>query len=112
MAFANMLQHTVTIYGPPTQSTDSGGGVLITYPTIRQTSVPCLINSVSASEQERFAQQNIVVTHTIAMSYQGVQRGDKAVDAGDQAYHIQGINTQQGVGSIATFTYLYAQQIL
>jgi hypothetical protein len=109
--------HAVTIYGPPTTARDAGGGETITWGTTRQAAVPCLINTASASTQELFAQQGIVVTHTIGIKSDvltsAVARGDKVTaDDNSATYHVEGIRAGRAVGNIPAFTYLECRQIL
>jgi hypothetical protein len=120
MALFDTPPHSVTIYGPPTTSRDAGGGESVTWPTTRQSAVPCLINTATSSTQNLFAQQGIVVTHTISILSgvlaSAVARGDKVVaDDNSAVYHIEGIRSGRNVrtyGRTPEFTYLEVREQL
>lgn len=116
MAFADLLQHTMTVY-PSANTQDASLGNVVGYGVARVTRTPCLLNAASADTQERFAQQGISVSHTIATSYAGVRQGDKIIafdKAGTQigVYHVHGLRTARQVGSIADFTYAHCEERL
>lgn len=117
MALHDNPPHRITIYGPPTAARDAGGGETITWGTTRQAAAPASINTASASTRELFAQQGIVVSHTIglltATLTSDVARGDKvtADDTGD-TYIIRGISKGRAYGGIPPFTYLQVEQQL
>lgn len=109
MALYDDPPHSVTIYGPPTTTRDAGGGVSVTWPTVRLAAVPCSINTASATERELFQQMGLFVTHTIAFLSAAlttpIQRGDKIVadDTGD-TYMVKGLRAGRAYGSIPAFT--------
>jgi hypothetical protein len=95
-------------------STDTGGGVTLTY-TLAQAAVPCSINTAGSSERELFAQQGIVVTHTIAILASAIttipKRGDRFVtDDRNENYHVQGIRYGRAYGRVPEFVYLSTEQ--
>lgn len=108
--------HTCDIY-TSASGTDAGGGTTLTY-TIAQSSVPCSINSASASEQLRFAQQNQVVTHTVAFLSEVLNvtltPGMKLVGQDGESLHIKGINTGFAYAEldIPALTYCYCESLL
>lgn len=80
-AFLPMMEHYVTVAGPPTVTaggaSDTGGGTQVTWPTNRATGIQCLINAPMGISQDRFGQPMLIGTATIAMFYTGAQRGDR-----------------------------------
>ena len=134
MALYDNPTHLVSIYSVAS-SRDSGGGTELTY-TLRADSLPCVINTLSSSEREMFAQQGIEVTHTVAFlsrklpqeSFSAGQlmgilgltypeptlsRGAKIV-TGDrgESYHVRGIRNGRAYGNVPAFTYADCEQIL
>jgi hypothetical protein len=107
MSLFDELPHSVSVYGPPTVTTDASGGEVITWPTLRAANVPCLILQGSATETGDFSQsQNQRVLHSIAFSdYDGgIQPGDKLVnDLNGRTYRFTGGRPQQSVGGIQDF---------
>lgn len=98
---SQLLAHTITVYAP-TVTRDAAGGEVVEY-AVRQSGVAALINVASASEQERFARRNIIVSHTIVIQQTNlVQQGDR-VDGYDAdgtligTFDVQGIRAQPGV---------------
>lgn len=77
MQFEVMFEHVVTIYGPPTVATDSGGGTTMTWPTTRASGVKCLIDAPMGVTTDRFNQPQLIGQATIAMFTTSVQRGDQ-----------------------------------
>ena len=96
-----------------TTTRDDGGGVTNTY-ALSQSNIPCLINTASASEVERFAQMNIVVTHTIGFLGTAVTlaRGYKITDSDGNSYHVHGIRTGRSFIAIPGLTYAECEQVL
>lgn len=110
MALFDDPPHSISTYSV-NSSRDAGAGTKYTY-TLAQSGVPCSINSASASERELFAQQGIVVSHTIAILASAlttpITRGMKVVDESvNEPLHVMGINTGQEYGNIPPITYLY-----
>ncbi len=108
--------HQATIYGPPTATPDGSGGTIIAWPTVRQADIPCSINTASASEVLRFAQMDIVVSHTVAILAELLtdgkgHRGDKIVADGD-VYHVKGIQNGRAMDDIPAFVYFPCEQLL
>lgn len=117
MSLLDSLTHTVTVYGPQTATRDSAGGTNITWPTTRQASVPCLINTASASEVDRFSQMGMQVSHTVAFRSSdltsALARGDKlTADDTSESYHIEGISAGRAMGNIEAFVYAHCSQLL
>lgn len=114
MALYDNPPHTVSLLRPTT-SRDAGGGTAVTYTTL-QSSVPCSINTASASEQEVFSQMEMTVTHTVAILTSKLtsapQRGDKATDSDGNSYHVHGISKGRSYGSIPAFHYLHCEEQL
>lgn len=105
--------HRVSVY-TAASGTDAGGGVELTY-TLSQSAVPCSVNTASASEVERFAQQGQVVTHTVAFLSSvltaGVARGAKLVtDDRSESYHVKGVSAGRAYGNVPAFTYCFCEQ--
>jgi hypothetical protein len=110
-------RHRASLYSVAS-GTDNGGGTTLAY-TLAQSAIAVSINTASASTQELFAQQNIVVTHTIGVLTSKLtstpQRGWKVVaDDTSDAYHVEGIRRgrQSPNGSIPALTYLQVRQIM
>ena len=112
MALHDNPPHSVTL-SRPTTSRDAGGGTAVTYSAL-QSGVPCSINTAGAGEQELFAQQGMVVTHTVAILTSKLttapQRGDKLTDENGLSYHVKGFSAGRRYGSIPAFTYCYCEQ--
>ena len=108
MALYDDPTHTVTIYGPPVATTDGSGGEVITWPTVRTSGVPCILNPTGASETERFGQVGIVRTFTISFlsEYATPARGDKILDSDGLYHHIRGIKPGLPMGNIPALTYV------
>lgn len=101
-------EHRVTSY-TLTTARDSGGGTTNTF-TSAQASIPCQINTASASEVELYAQQGIRVTHTVSFKSStlttALVRGMKLVtDDTSASLHIQGIRKGRAFRSIPAFVY-------
>ena len=97
-------------------SRDTGGGTDLTY-TLAQSSIPCSINTASATERELFGQQGIVVTHTIGILTSAITtaitRGMKVVATDtSKAFHVHGISAGRKYGTIPAFTYLHCEEQL
>lgn len=97
-------------------SRDDGGGVALTY-TLAQSAVPCSINTASASTVERFAQEGITVTHTVAFLSSALTtaltRGMKLVaDDTSKSYHVRGIRQGRAYGSVPAFVYADVEEQL
>ena len=106
--------HTCSVYSCAS-GRDEGAGVTLTY-TLAQSDVPCSINSASASEQERFAQVNQVVTHTVGFKSSvltvTLTPGMKLVGQDGESLHIKGINTGFSWGPVPALTYCYCESLL
>lgn len=100
--------HTITIYGPPVATTDSAGGEVITWPTVRAASVPCILNPTGASEQERFGQTGIVRSFTVSILTElaSPERGDKLIDSDGLQHHVKSIKVGLAYGNIPRLTYM------
>lgn len=115
MALFDDPPHSVSTY-TVASTRDAGGGTTLTY-TLAQTACPCSINTASATEREIFAQQGIVVSHTVAFLAATLTtpltRGMKlvATDTG-ATFHVRGISAGREYGSIPAFTYAACEQIL
>ena len=109
-------EHRISLFSVAT-SRDGGGGVEYSY-SLAQSGVPCLNNTASASESLLFAQQGIVVTHTISIASSEltspVARGWKVVDENGSSYHVEGIRAGRAVDEldIPAFTYLQCREQL
>ncbi len=106
---AGVSPHTVTILAP-TSSTDSGGGVSLSYAT-RTSGVKGYLNALSASEQERFAQMGIMVSTRFSTTDTTAQRGDK-LTYGSRSFHIRGIRQTEAVGTIPILNQLLLEEVL
>jgi hypothetical protein len=108
-------RHRASLYSVAS-GTDNGGGTTLAY-TLAQSAIAVSINTASASTQELFAQQNIVVTHTIGVLTSKLtstpQRGWKVV-VGSAAYHIEGIRSGRASpnGTIPALLYLQVRELL
>ena len=107
--------HRVTIYSV-VSGVDAGGGTTLTYSSL-QAAVPCQINTASSSERELFAQQGIVVTHTVSFLKDTVTttfaRGMKLVaDDTGASYHVRGIRNGRTMGNVPAFLYLDVEEQL
>lgn len=112
------LPHVVDVLGPQTTATDAGGGVVVTWPTTRAANVPCLINAPFDSASDRFAQDNLIGTWTLAMAGTvTVARGDllsvvsaDVVPAGTKL-RVTGLKYQPGVGGIDSHLHVSAERV-
>jgi hypothetical protein len=109
MALFDNPTHTVTL-SSLTTGTDTGGGVSNTYATA-QSSVPCVINTASSSTRELFAQQEILVTHTVAFLASALTTvptpGWKlTTDDRSESFRVHGIRYGRAYGTIPAFVYL------
>lgn len=100
MDFSIFMEHVLTIQSS-TSGTDAGGGVSAGYAD-RTTGVACLINAPFTTAQDRFAQEQLIGTVTVATYDQTVQRGDRLVVTSGPPYvgailHVTGTKTQPGV---------------
>jgi hypothetical protein len=107
--------HRVTVFSVAS-GTDAGGGTTLTYSSL-QAAVPCIINTSSSSERELYAQQGVVVTHTVSFLKSAVTttfaRGMKLVaDDTGASYHVKGIRNGRAMGSVPAFLYLDCEEIL
>jgi hypothetical protein len=109
-------EHRVTLTSLSSTRRDDGGGTAPVFATL-QSSIPCLINTASASEVEKYAQFGITVTHTISIKSSlltaTVARGVKAT-AGDTgvSYHVRGIRKGRAFMGVPAFTYLDVEEQL
>lgn len=115
MALHDSPPHLVSTY-TLTVARDGGGGTARTY-TLAQSAVPASVNTASASEQERFSQMGIFVTHTVAFLASALTtaltRGMKLVaDDTSATFHVRGISTGRSYGSIPAFVYAYCEEQL
>lgn len=115
MALYDNLPHRVTSH-TVTSSTDAGGGVTLSY-TSAQAAIPCSINTARAAEVAQYSQQQIRVTHTVAFLASALTtaltRGMKLIaDDTAKSFHIHGIRTGRGYGSIPAFTYAECEELL
>lgn len=112
MALHDNPPHRITLQSSAS-GTDSGGGVQLTYTTV-QSSVPASISTASASERDIFAQQGIVVSHTIGLLTSALTtapaRGWKVLDESGNSYHVRGISAGRSYGSVPPFHYLFCEQ--
>jgi hypothetical protein len=111
MAFADLLQHTATVYRQ-VNSIDASGGSVRTWIARTSGTVPCLIRGMSGQEQAVYAQRNIFVTHIIYLLANAAQTGDKVIDANGNTYMLDSIQIQQGVGNIDTFYFWIGREFL
>lgn len=100
--FSVMFEHAVTVYGPPSSAQDASGGTVVTWPTVRQADVACLLQFTEATEQERFAQPGLIGHGSGVTYYAGLQRGDKLVvsrgpNLVGYTLHVTGIGRSPGV---------------
>jgi hypothetical protein len=115
MALYSYPPHRVTSH-TVTTSRDAGGGTTYTFASA-QSAIPCSINTAGASEVERYAQQGITVTHTVAMLSSAITtaivRGMKVVtDDTSVAFHVKGIRSGRAYGGLPALTYLDCEQQL
>ena len=136
MALYDNPTHLVSIYSVAS-TRDLGGGTQLTY-TLRSDALPCIINTLSSSEREMYAQQGIEVTHTIAflarklpqesflasagqlMGILGLTYPEPTLSRGSmivtndrsESYHVRGIRSGRAYGSIPAFVYADCEQIL
>lgn len=114
MAKYDNPEHSVSLYST-TPAKDAGGGEVYTF-ALAQASVPCLINTASASTVELFAQQGVRVTHTVSIlssvltatpltSWKAI-----AADTGTTLM-LRGIRSGRAVGSVPAFTYLDCEEV-
>lgn len=116
MSLFDNLQHSVDIYGPPLVEQDTSKGEVITWPTLRAASVPCLIRQGAGTERDEFGQsQRPVSTHTIAFAGDndgGVQPGDKLVNVNTgKSYRFTGDMPQEGYGGIESFNIISVREV-
>jgi hypothetical protein len=115
MALFDNPPHTINLLSA-SSSRDSGGGTSVSY-TSAQTSVPCSINTASASEKQLFAQTGQEVSHTIAILASALttvpERDWKAVsDDRSENFHVVGVRYGRSYGGVPAFVYLTVNQQL
>ncbi len=115
MSLFDNMEHRVTVYGPPDVTTDSSGGEVITWPTVRARGVPCIILEGFGGERNEFSQSQRPrgsVTITFGCYDGGVEPGDKLVDdKTGSTYRFTGDKKQQGYGGIPQFTQISATEL-
>lgn len=95
----------------------AGGGNVISY-TTQQSDVPCLINTIGASQALVYAQMQIRVTHTVGILSSELtttpQPGWKIEDETGKTYLFKGIRSGRvsALGTIPALTYLDCEQWL
>ncbi len=110
------MPHRVSVYGPPVNVQDSGGGINPTWPTLAASGVPAQIMFGGGGESSRFDQSQFQSnTNTIAFNEQRSDiliRGWKIVDdvSGD-SFHITGISRKQGIGGIPDYLIVQVSQV-
>ncbi len=110
------LPHLVSVFGPPVNVQDSGGGTNPTWPTLAASGVPCQIMFGGGGESSRFDQSQFQSnTHTIAFNEASADllvRGWKLVDdvTGD-SFHISGISRKRGIGGIPDYLVVQVTQV-
>jgi hypothetical protein len=107
--------HSVNTY-TSSVSRDLGGGTTVSY-AVADSSVPCSINTASASEVEFYRRKDIVVTHTVAFLASALTttlvKGMRIVTADrSESYHIRGIRRGRAYGSVPAFVYADCEQAL
>ncbi len=101
----------------PSAFRDDGGGTDITY-TLAQSGIPCLINTLSSSEQEMFAQEGLTVSHRVgflsSVLSPDLTRGMKliATDTLGGQFEVRGIQEGRAMGNVPSLLYAICQQIL
>jgi hypothetical protein len=117
--FGVMMEHRCDVYGPGASGTDAGGGVQLTWPTVRTADVPFLLNVSPAADQDRFAQKNLIGPVTGATFDTSVRRGDKLViTAGPSlvgvSLHITALKVQPGVDFLgfSTVVHVTCEQVV
>lgn len=106
---AGTAPHSIDIYAAAS-SQDGGGGTAIAY-SIRTSGAKGILNAASSSQQEQFAQMQIVVTHVWAGTDSSARRGDKVI-YGTRSFHVTGIKTGEAMGGIPSLTFLYLEELL
>jgi len=113
MPFWNGLPHSCTIYGPPLATRDTYGGTTVTWPTVRASGVPCLINSTGGSPAPQFQQEGMGISHTVGFKADVViERGDKIVDESGNSYHVEWIQRGRAFSFIPVLVTVGCRQIL
>jgi hypothetical protein len=113
MALYDTPPHACDVYAVAS-GPDAGGGVQLAY-TLLQAACPCSIDTASASEQLRFAQQAVVVTHRVAFLSSALTtplgRGMKLVASDTGAsYNVRGISAGRQYGGVPPFTYAFCEE--
>ena len=116
--FDVMMEHAIDINGPQSTARDAGGGTTLTWPTIRASSQPCLINAPMGITKDQFGQDMFVGTVQVATFYTGTQRGDQlTIVAGPTMVgaklKVTGIKTQPGVAFLGfeDLSHISAEQV-
>lgn len=110
------MPHRVSVYGPPVNVQDSGGGINPTWPTLAASNVPAQIMFGGGGENPRWNQSQFEGNvNTIAFNGSHADiliRGWKLVDdvTGD-SYHITGISRKQGIGGIPDYLIVQVAQV-
>lgn len=115
MALYDSPEHRVTTYSLAS-GRDAGGGNTAAYTAV-DSAVPCTINTASASTVEKYAQDQIQVSHTVSFLLAALAtpltRGMKLVAADSSAsFHVEGIRTGRAQGSIPALLYADCREIL
>lgn len=110
--------HRADVYSAMSVTRDGGGGTVIMYSSSPvQSSLPCSINTADSRTVEQFAQQGMVVTHTVGVLSSAltlpIERGWKVVNTRtSKAFHVQGISDGEAYGTIPRLTYLHCVETL
>jgi hypothetical protein len=111
MSLDSMMRYSVDFRGPVTYTSDTRGGQSPSWPTVRQASVRASVQPASGRVQMLYAQQGIVVTHTVITRYAGGQVGDVIVLPEGDYCRIVGRRTNRAMGAIPDFTQYDAEQV-
>lgn len=110
-------RHRVSSYSVATTQ-DTSAGTALTY-TVVQSAIPCSINTSSASTVERYAQQQISVSHTVGFLAANLTttltRGMKLVaDDTGTSFHIEGIRNGRAApnGTIPALVYADCSELI
>lgn len=108
MSLFDRLPHRVDVHGPQESATDDGAGVVVTWDVVRDPNVPCLLNWSAAGVQDRFGQDQLVGSVSVAFNRNAtVGRGDMLVVVGGwsdgKRMRVVSINPIDSVGGIPDF---------
>lgn len=113
MSLEDLLgEDTMTIARPNSVTKDTSGGMTLLPYVTQFFNVPVRVETLTTSQQEFFAQREVVCTHTLYTQQTGIQNGWVAVLSDGTTLRLTlGFNANRGIGSIDDYAEILGQQI-